>query len=133
MMKAFFISLLVLIVISCTSKQKIPQDILSQPTMQAVLWDLLRTDEFVLIYVRNDSLHNKKDESTRLYEEVFRMHQTNREQFKKSLIFYNGHPDLLKVVLDSLENKKSTILQDVHRKPMIPDSAHKKFKLSETR
>jgi Domain of unknown function (DUF4296) len=126
MIKAFFVSFLVLIVTSCSPKKRIPQDVLPQPQMQAVLWDMLRTDEFVMNYFKNDSVRSKKDESTKLYEEVFRIHKTNREQFKKSMNFYNGHPDLLKVVLDSLENRKNTIIQDVYKKPLVPDSARKR-------
>jgi Domain of unknown function (DUF4296) len=125
MMKAFFILLLMLIITSCSPKNRIPQDVLQQPQMQAVLWDVLRADEFVMNYVKSDSMHNKKDESTKLYEEVFRIHKTNRGQFKKSIDFYNGHPDLLKVILDSLENRKNTILQDVYTKPFF-DSARKR-------
>ena len=130
MMKSFFILLLVLIITSCSVKNKIPQDVLSQPQLQAVLWDMLRTDEFVLNYIKNDSTHNKKDESTKLYEEVFQIHKTNREQFRKSIHFYNSHPDLLKVVLDSLENRKNSIMQEVYKKQTFPDSARKKLKLS---
>ncbi|MES1218120.1 MAG: DUF4296 domain-containing protein [Bacteroidota bacterium] len=125
-MKVFLFSLLGLIIISCSSKEKIPQDVLSQPQMQVVLWDILRTDEFVLNYVKKDSLHNKKDESTRLYEEVFRIHKTTKEQFKKSVDYYNSHPEMLKVILDSLESRKNSVLTDFHRKPFTrPDSAHK--------
>jgi putative lipase involved disintegration of autophagic bodies len=130
MMKAFLISLVALLVVSCSSRDKIPDDILPQPRMQALVWDMLRTDEFVTNYIRNDSVHNKKDESTRLYEQVFRIHKTNRDQFKKSIIFYNGHPDLLKGVFDSLENRKNSVLLDTRKKPGIPDSAHKKLKLN---
>ena len=124
-MKAFFISLLILAITSCSSRDKVPNDILPQQQLQAILWDMLRADEFVMSYIKNDSVRNKKDESTRLYEEIFRLHKTDRAQFKKSLMFYNGHPELLKVVFDSLENRKTTEL-DIRKRPSLTDSAHKR-------
>jgi hypothetical protein len=131
MMKAFLISFLVLVIFSCTSKEKIPRDILPQQQIQAIIWDLLRADEFVNSYLRNDSTKNKKDETTRLYEEVFRIHKTNRDQFKQSLHFYNSHPELLKPVFDSLENKKTTEL-DIRKRPSLVDSARRKMLLRDS-
>jgi len=124
MMKRFFIVMGVALAASCSSRQEIPKDVLKQPQMQAVLWDMLRADEFVTNYVKKDSLHKMKDESIRLYEDVFRLHNTNKKQFVRSIMFYNGHPELLKPVLDSLENRKNTIMQDVHR-TMRADTSHK--------
>jgi Domain of unknown function (DUF4296) len=131
MMKAFLISFLVLVIFSCTSKEKIPRDILPQEQMQAVIWDLLRADEFVNSYIRNDSTKNRKDETTRLYEEVYRIHKTNRDQFKQSLHFYNSHPELLKPVFDSLENKKTTEL-DIRKRPSLVDSSRRKMLLRDS-
>ena len=124
MMKRLFLAMLVALAASCSSKQEIPKDVLKQPQMQAVLWDMLRADEFVTNYVKNDSLHKMKDESIRLYEDIFRLHKTNRKQFVRSIMFYNGHPELLKPVLDSLESRKNTIMQDVHR-TIRTDTSHK--------
>src|ERR1700741_2278047 len=115
MMKRLSIALLVILAASCSSRDDIPKDVLSQPQMQAVLWDMLRADEFATNYVKNDSLHKMKDESVRLYEDIFKLHKTSRKQFVRSIMFYNGHPELLKPVLDSLEGRKNTIMQDIHR------------------
>ena len=124
MMKRLFIAMGVVLAVSCSSKEDIPNDVLKQPQMQAVLWDMLRADEFVTNYVKNDSLHKMKDESIRLYEDIFLLHKTNKKQFVRSIMFYNGHPELLKPVLDSLESRKNTIMQDVHR-TIRTDTSHK--------
>lgn len=131
MIKVFLISFLVLVIFSCTAKEKIPRDILPQQQMETIIWDLLRADEFVNSYMRNDSSQSKKDEHTRLYEEVFRIHKTDKTQFKRSITFYNSHPELLKPVFDSLENKKTTEL-DIRKRPSLVDSSRKKMLLRDS-
>ena len=126
MMKRLFIAVLVIVAASCSSRQEIPKDVLKQPQMQAVLWDMLRADEFIMNYIKKDSAHKIKDESIRLYEDVFRIHKTSKKQFVKSIMFYNGHPELLKPVLDSLEVRKNSIMQEVHR-TIRADTSHKKI------
>jgi hypothetical protein len=112
---------------SCSQKQVIPVDILAPVKMQAVLWDMLRADEYVSNYKRKDTVTSLKDKSTGLYDEVFRIHKITRSQFEKSINFYNLHPDLFKIVIDSLERKKSVLVQEPYR-PHAIDSLHKKIK-----
>ena len=92
--------------------------------MQAVLWDMLRTDEFVSNYGRRDTSVSVKDRSTRLYTEIFRIHNTTKSQFEKSIKFYNLHPDIFKIVLDSLEKKKSILSEAPYRHPV--DTLHRR-------
>ncbi|MBN8667214.1 MAG: DUF4296 domain-containing protein [Chitinophagales bacterium] len=117
---------------ACVNKDKLPDDILSQEKMKLVLWDLARSDQFVTDFVSKDSNLNKKQESLRLYEEVFALHQIKREEFRKSLDYYRMHPDLLRVVMDSLntmarrkEQEAYKIEEDTTTKPAtspVPDS-----------
>jgi hypothetical protein len=129
-MKAILFSFMVLIFISCSSKHKIPDGILGPPKMQAILWDILRADEFVLNYTRHDSSASLKDKSTRLYSEVFKIHNITRSQFEKSIDFYNLHPDLFKIVIDSLEKKKTDLNSQLPSHTLIADSLRKKIKPS---
>jgi ribosomal protein S8 len=110
-----------LFIISCGQKQDIPPGILPQSKMQAVLWDMLRADEFVLNFERNDSSRTVKDKSTLLYEKIFTIHQITKSQFEKSVTFYSQHPDLFKVVLDSMEKQKTAIITESYR-PRLSDS-----------
>ncbi len=123
-MKGFLFFFIVVIFFSCSSKKGIPAEVLSPPRMQAILWDMLRTDEFVSNYGRHDSSVSVKDKSTRLYSEVFRIHNTTKSQFEKSIKFYNLHPDFFKTVLDSLEKKKNLISEVPHKRPL--DTLHKR-------
>ena len=100
--------LLAFIVLSCSGKNKIPKDVLSQPQMEAVLWDMISADEFIAGYVLpKDSSLDKKQESIKLYDEIYRIHKTSKEKFEKSLSFYQSHPSLLMDVLDSINAKHS--------------------------
>ena len=103
--------LLVFIVLSCSGKNKIPKGVLSQPQMEAVLWDMISADEFVAGYVLpKDPSINKKEKSIKLYDEIYRIHKINKEQFEKSLSFYQSHPSLLMDVLDSINAKHTNVI-----------------------
>ena len=94
---------------SCSEKEKKPSGILPVDKMREVMWDMVRADEYVTDFLKKDSGFNKKDESTRLYEQVFRLHKITREQFKKSLDYYGSAPDLFQPIIDSVAKKPRTL------------------------
>jgi hypothetical protein len=110
------------LIIACSGKNRIPKGVLSKEKMQVVLWDILRADEFVAGFVLpKDSTLDKKRESTLLYEQVFRIHQSSREEFKKSILFYQSHPSLFKIILDSLQARQSALAAE-QNKPVRVDT-----------
>lgn len=127
MMKAVVFFICIFLVVAC-SQNKMPADILPQPKMQAVLWDMMRADEFIVNYASKDSGYNVTEESLRLYEQVYSIHKTNKDQFKKSLTYYNREPGLFKAILDSLEKKKNSIMHEQY-KNLSSDSSKKRIKL----
>ena len=75
--------------------------------MQAVVWDMMRADQFVtILYLEKDSTLDRNTESIKLYQQVFRIHQISKEEFQQSLSFYRSHPALLKVIMDSLKSSQ---------------------------
>lgn len=95
---------------SCSGKNKIPGGILSQSKMELLLWDMVSADEFVSDFVlKKDSTLDRKDESLKIYAEIFRIHQTNEKEFRKSLSFYQSHPTFLLAVLDSINAKHGNL------------------------
>ena len=111
MIRSLSVFLLAFILLACSGKNTIPKGILSQPQMESVLWDMISTDEFVAGFILpKDPSLDKKQESIKLYEEVYRIHKTNKEQFKRSLSFYQSHPSLLMNVLDSINAKHTTVI-----------------------
>ena len=131
MIRSLPVILLAFIIFSCSGKNKIPKDILSQPKMEAVLWDMISADEFVAGYVLpKDPSMDKKQESIKLYDEIYRIHKTNQEQFEKSLSFYQSHPSLLMDVLDSINAKHSTVISRPSR-IILADTLRMKNKVAQ--
>ncbi len=120
----FWILAFAIVVVSCGGKNKVPSGILQRDSMEVVLKDLMMVDEFVTSYVSKDTTKNQKAERLRRYEQVFALHKTSREQFKKSLEFYKQKPRLMKDVFDSLSTKPVIIPDTV--KPKEPSATIKK-------
>ena len=125
-MRYFLIAGLFFLFQSCLNKDKIPANVLSKKKMQSVLWDLLRADEYVVDYATKDSTLNKKEKSIELYEQVFRIHHITKNEFQKSLDFYQGRPDLLKIILDSISNRQRLIMEKQYNSR--PDTGKKQVK-----
>lgn len=108
----------------CRKRDKIPQGVLSQEQMRRIMWDLIRTDIFVSDFLSKDSTINRDESRLNLYLQVYRLHKTDKETFKKSMAFYQGRPDLLKVITDSLrvDERKANEEQLKNKNPQ-PDTA----------
>ena len=93
--------------------------------MQAVIWDLVRSDEWLKDYVFNlDSGIDRRAESIKMYQDVFRIHHIDKEKFQESFSWYRAHPDFLKMVLDSIDIKAQALPTEI-QSPAIPgDSLH---------
>ena len=71
---------------------------------------MILADEFITTYIwKNDSLINRLEESSKLYERIFNIHKVTKEQFQKSITYYHEHPDLLTIIVDSLAAKEKTL------------------------
>ncbi|MGB3007516.1 MAG: DUF4296 domain-containing protein, partial [Chitinophagaceae bacterium] len=57
--------------------------------MQAVLWDMMRADQFLADYVLNKDTSFKKDEKRfNMYHQVFAIHKIDKEIYQRSLNYY---------------------------------------------
>lgn len=132
-----FASLIVIFILSaCVQKNKIPKGVLSQEQMYEVMWDMMRADAFVTNFLLKDTTINISNESTSLYEQIFKLHSITKETFKKSLSFYQSRPDLFKVVADSLRTEEKKVMElnyggekpdvDTLQKNSVIDTNHKK-------
>lgn len=91
--------------------------------MQAVLWDMMRADQFLADYVLNKDTSLKKDETRfNMYQQVFAIHKIDKEIYQRSLNYYMDHPDLLKVILDSISKPKLAPVIDSVKSKAILDS-----------
>ena len=107
-MRISLITLLLLLGLSCSNDRKVPEGVLPGQKMEAVLWDMMRADELVNLQYSKDTSVNRFDSSIRLYQQIFQLHGTDAATFKKSFKYYQGRPDLLKPVFDSLQKRGYT-------------------------
>ena len=92
-----------LVLWACTGKENIPEGVLPEKKMQVLLWDIMRADQFLanFVFSRDTSL-DKKEESIKLYSRIFRVHDVTKEDFQQSMAYYSAHPELLKILMDSV-------------------------------
>lgn len=100
-MSRFPILLLIFLVLSGCDEQR-PSDILTEPKMRNVLYDLLRADELGAQYLQRDSSWAAMEKRAPLYQQVFQTHQVTKEQFQKTLVYYEAHPDEMKKMIETL-------------------------------
>jgi hypothetical protein len=99
----FLVIVACLFFLGCGKENKIPKGIIPPEKMQAVLWDLMRADQFIGGYIVNrDTSVNRTRESLKYYQQIFRIHEITKEGFQKSFAFYRSKPDLFKSLMDSI-------------------------------
>lgn len=103
-MRVFLFSFSILL-LACSGDASRPKGVLSSEKMEAVLYDVIRADEIVDFLKLRDSTYQKFQKRTALYDTIFQLHNIQKEEFQKSLKFYQGRPDLLKEMLDHLQEK----------------------------
>jgi hypothetical protein len=100
-MKRLGIILLIVCTFSC--KSSAPKDVLSPQKMQAVLWDVMQADEMAEYYSTSDSTFKELPKHVDYYQKVFMIHKISKEDFTRSLLYYQNHPSELKPILDSMQ------------------------------
>ncbi|WP_121354232.1 DUF4296 domain-containing protein [Flavisolibacter nicotianae] len=104
-MRYLFLLAIVFAATACTSS--VPEEIMPKEKMGAVLYDVIRADEMTDFLLANDSTYREFSKRASFYDTIFQLHAVKKEDFQKSLRFYQGRPDLLKEILDSLQKKVS--------------------------
>ena len=112
-----------LVLFSCGNKQKEPAGILKPSQMQAVLWDVIRSDAFTTQFIARDSLKNDKEENLKLQQEIFAMHHTNKEEFYRSFEYYKKNSKEFKAILDSMINEADRNKPENNGKAISPQTA----------
>jgi hypothetical protein len=88
--------------VGCTNQYKVPSNILPREKMEAVLWDMIVADRYSSAILIKDTTKNTREETFKMYEQVFSIHKVTRQQFVKSFKWYLERPDIAQVMLDSL-------------------------------
>lgn len=100
--KLFFYIFIGVLCTNCTSNKKKPSAAIPFDSVKVIMWDLYRADAYIANYISKDSVAKARQASIELYENVFRTHKVNKEDFYKSCAYYLDNPDKHKILLDSL-------------------------------
>lgn len=117
-MRYLFYILVLVGLVACSGRQKIPSDILDKPKMTSVISDILIADAVANQKKLNDTTINLKSLSPLYYQSVFTLHKISKDEFFRSYDYYLNHPDLLKVVLDSAYMNTSKKVMTSYSKPV---------------
>lgn len=115
---------------ACTHKDRIPSGIIDKDKMGNILWDMIQTDQFSVLYLSKDSTKkNVRQETGRMYGQVLQIHHTTKEDFEKSLQFYVSRPDISKVMFDSLAVRGNRDREKLYMHPVqLPPKLKQPFK-----
>lgn len=119
-MKKIFYLIFLMMFFSC-GKSKIPPSTVIQPKeMQSILWDVMRAETLASEMGRKDSSVDVAIETKALSQKVFVIHKTDSASFNKSYNWYVKHPDVLKIIFDSLYIQKERENNLESRKKHMP-------------
>jgi hypothetical protein len=101
--------------IGCTNQYKVPKDVLPKDKMEVVLWDMILADRYSANFLVKDSTKNLKEETFKMYDQVFTLHKITRQQFVKSFKYYLARPDIAQKMLDSLATHANRRREEIYR------------------
>ncbi len=110
-MKIFIsVILLITIVVGCkneeaTATYQIPENIIQPETMKKVLLDIQLAEAYIQSVKADTTVHKVPIEE--YYQQVFALHETNFEEFKKSFEYYTHVPDSLQKMYEDMLNMLS--------------------------
>lgn len=106
MNKILIYFILSLFLCSCYTADKPPADVIKTDEMKNILWDVMSAQALASELSLKDSSVNQAVQTKILSRQVFDIHHTDSATFNKSYNWYVKHPDILKLIFDSLYAQK---------------------------
>jgi len=133
-MKYVFFLLMLVFFFSCSPGNGVPSGIIARPKMDTILWQLMQTDEYTSDAFSRDTTKNLTTERIKRYRQIFALNQTSKEEFERSYKYYMAHPDITKVMFDSISSRANRLRDEASHPPATPkpapDSTKVKLKLN---
>ncbi|MGH2563517.1 MAG: DUF4296 domain-containing protein [Ginsengibacter sp.] len=127
-MKNLFFLIVFSLFVSCVGKNDVPSEIIQPDKMQKVLWDVLKAQALSTEISRKDSTINEITETKILTQKAFEINSVSPAAFNRSYTWYTNHPDVMRIIFDSLnaQNQRESQLEmtEKHR-PLKLDSLRK--------
>ena len=135
-MRSLRILFITVCILSC--KSSVPKDVLPPKKMQGVLWDVMQADEMAEYYSAKDSTFLGLSKHVDYYQKIFTIHKISKQDFTRSLNYYEEHPAALKIILDSLQKSSERLRKtdSLNKKPYNPvrhDTTKKKLPITPAR
>ena len=119
--KIALIAAIVFTISACNSATSVPSGVIAINPMKELMWDIAQVESYANQHIARDSTKNLKKETLNLYQQVFAIHKTTKEQFTESISFYEKHPETHKILMDSLmqyaSRRKDSAFQRSFTKP----------------
>jgi hypothetical protein len=125
-MRVIAFLLMICLLPGCRQSNDIPADIIPKSKMETILWQLMQTDEFVTYALLKDSIKGTDQERIKLYQQVLMFNKVKKEEFSKSYKYYIGHPEISKVMFDSLATRANRSREESN-KPKQDTTVEKKL------
>jgi len=104
-MRLLILLLLMTVLFASCGSSTVPADIIPAEKMEKIIWQLMQSDEYVNTVLAKDSTKKSSTERMKRYQQVFDLNKTSMSEFKKSYQFYMAHPDITKIMFDSITAK----------------------------
>ena len=119
-MRFILFCLVAILLFSCSGKDK-QQSVIPREKMEKILWDIIQADQYSSQFLKKDSAKlNVKEQTMKLYDEVFAVNHITREQFKASYQFYMEHPEITRSMFDSLAVRANLLRNEIYKHQVHP-------------
>ncbi len=112
--------LIFLIFAAACNSGNVPKDVLPPEKMVPIVYDLIKADEWVNGYLLNDTTEKPNTIFVRTYEQVFAIHKVEKANFYNSFRFYQQHPNINKVLFDSIHSLANRQQNLLYQKKFAP-------------
>ncbi len=114
-MRIIILLTLLVFMFACTQEKSTPPNLIPKAKMEIILWQMIQVDQYASNVIAKDSTKNLPEERIKLYSKVFELNKITRETFSNSYKYYLGHPDVSKIMFDSISARASRQRSEAYR------------------
>lgn len=104
-MSRFMIMLGMFLLAACGGKDQLPEGVLGETRMRAVMKDVLLAESYAESLAMTDTVNTRDQIISKELSKVMAVHKISQNDFRRSLDFYKQRPDLFKVIIDSIQSE----------------------------
>lgn len=93
---------LLLIIYSCSNVNRVPSDVIPREKMGVILFELALAEGYLENYPFKDTTVNRDSMLTVELDKVLAIHKVSQKEFRDSYKFYKSHPQIFKVMTDTV-------------------------------